>query len=119
LYVPDADKAMVQQLGPEIRRHPHFGPKGTNVNFVQVLGPNHIRVRTFERGVEGETLACGTGVSAAALISSRVHNFVSPVKVQVQGGDMLEVSFRESNGGFADVKLTGPAEFVFEGAIEI
>jgi diaminopimelate epimerase len=119
LYVPDADKAMVQQLGPEIRRHPHFGPKGTNVNFVQVLGPNHIRVRTFERGVEGETLACGTGVSAAALISSRVHNFVSPVKVQVQGGDMLEVSFRESNGGFADVKLTGPAEFVFEGTIEI
>jgi diaminopimelate epimerase len=119
LYVPDADQAMVQQLGPEIRRHPHFGPKGTNVNFVQVLGPNRIRVRTFERGVEGETLACGTGVSAAALISSRVHNFVSPVKVQVQGGDVLEVSFRESNAGFTDVKLNGPAEFVFEGTIEI
>lgn len=119
LYVPDADRAMVQQLGPEIRRHPHFGPRGTNVNFVQVLGPNHIRVRTFERGVEGETLACGTGVSAAALISSRVHQFTSPVKVQVQGGDVLEVSFRESNGGFAGVKLSGPAEFVFEGTIEI
>ena len=103
LFVPDADKAMVQQLGPEIRHHPHFSPKGTNVNFVQVLSPGHIRVRTFERGVEGETLACGTGVSAAALISSRIHKFASPVKVQVQGGDQLEVSFNETNGEFADV----------------
>ncbi|HXU77068.1 MAG TPA: diaminopimelate epimerase [Methylomirabilota bacterium] len=119
LFVPDADRAMVNQLGPEIRRHPHFGPKGTNVNFVQLLGPGHIRVRTFERGVEGETLACGTGVTAAALVSSRVHQFHSPVKVQVQGGDQLEVSFAEKNGGFADVKLSGPAEFVFEGRIEV
>jgi diaminopimelate epimerase len=117
LYVPDADEAMVAQLGPEIRRHPHFGPKGTNVNFTQVLQPNHIRVRTFERGVEGETLACGTGVTAAALISARVHRFVSPVKVQVQGGDLLEVGFEEENGGFSDVRLTGPAEFVFEGRV--
>ena len=68
------------------------------MNFVQVLGPNHIRVRTFERGVEGETLACGTGVSAAAMVSARVHDFVSPVKVQVQGGDTLEVSFKDNGG---------------------
>jgi diaminopimelate epimerase len=119
LYVPDGDRAMVMQLGPEIRRHAHFGPRGTNVNFVQVLGANHIRVRTFERGVEGETLACGTGVSAAALVSARVHGFTSPVKVQVQGGDQLEVSFRDEGGEFADVRLTGPADFVFTGRIEI
>jgi diaminopimelate epimerase len=118
-YVPDADKAMVLQLGAEIRRHAHFGPRGTNVNFVQVLGPNHIRVRTFERGVEGETLACGTGVSAAAMISARVHGFNSPVKVQVQGGDQLEVGFKETAGEFDDVRLTGPADFVFTGQIEI
>jgi len=119
LFVPDADKAMVLQLGPEIRRHPHFAPKGTNVNFVQLLGPNHVRVRTFERGVEGETLACGTGVAASALVASRVHQFQSPVKVQVQGGDQLEVSFQERNGQFDDVRLTGPAEFVFEGRISL
>ncbi|MGO8931070.1 MAG: diaminopimelate epimerase [Limisphaerales bacterium] len=119
LFVPDADRAMVQQLGPEIRRHAHFGPKGTNVNFVQRLGPNHIRVRTFERGVEGETLACGTGVTASALVAARLHGFTSPVKVQVQGGEELEVSFREDHGEFADVRLSGPAEFVFEGRIEI
>ena len=119
LFVPDADRAMVQELGPEIRRHAHFGPKGTNVNFVQVLGPSHVRVRTFERGVEGETLACGTGVTASALVASRVHRFASPVKVQVQGGEQLEVSFQESNGGFESVELTGPAEFVFEGKINL
>jgi diaminopimelate epimerase len=119
LFVQDADKAMVMQLGPEIRKHPHFSPKGTNVNFVQVLAPNRIRVRTYERGVEGETLACGTGVTAAALIAAQVHRFGSPVAVQVQGGDELEVSFQKRNGNFSDVRLTGPAEFVFEGTITL
>jgi len=119
LFVPDADLAMVQQLGREIRRHPHFAPKGTNVNFVQHLGPASIRVRTYERGVEGETLACGTGLTASALISARLLKFSSPVKVQVQGGDQLEVSFKEKDGAFSDVRLTGPADFVFEGKIKI
>lgn len=119
LFVPDADKAMVQQLGQEIRYHQHFAPKGTNVNFVQLLGPNFIRVRTYERGVEGETLACGTGVSASAMIASQIHNFTPPVRVQVQGGDTLEVSFRQENASFSDVQLTGPADFVFEGEIEV
>lgn len=119
VFVSDADKAMVQQLGAELRYHGHFAPKGTNVNFVQALGKNSIRVRTYERGVEGETLACGTGVTASALIASRVHGFSSPVKVQVQGGDILEVSFKEQGGNFSEVRLTGPAEFVFEGRVEI
>jgi diaminopimelate epimerase len=119
LFVRDADKAMVRELGPEIRRHPHFGARGTNVNFVQVLGPSRIRVRTFERGVEGETLACGTGVTASALISSRIHGFGSPVKVRVQSGEELEVSFNVANGQFTDVRLSGPAQFVFEGRIRI
>jgi diaminopimelate epimerase len=119
IFGPDADKAMVQQVGAEVRYHEHFKPKGTNVNFVQVLGPNHIRVRTYERGVEGETLACGTGVAAAALVSSRVHQFTSPVKVQVQGGDTLEVTWKDSGAAFAEVKLSGPADFVFQGTIDI
>jgi diaminopimelate epimerase len=119
LFVPDADQAMIQQLGPEIRHHSRFSPRGTNVNFVQILAPGRIRVRTFERGVEGETLACGTGVAASALISSRVHKFGSPVRVQVQGGDELEVNFVELNGSFADVRLTGAADFVFEGKVNL
>jgi diaminopimelate epimerase len=119
LFVPDADKAMVQSLGQEIRRHPHFAPRGTNVNFVQELGPGSIRVRTYERGVEGETLACGTGLTASALLSAKLLKYNSPVQVQVQGGDQLEVAFHLDNGGFSEVKLTGPADFVFDGVIEI
>lgn len=119
LFVKDADQAMVQPVGAEIRYHQHFAPKGTNVNFVQLLGPNSIRVRTYERGVENETLACGTGVTASALITSRLHKFTSPVKIQVQGGDILEVSFDENDGEFSNVKLNGPADFVFEGKIQI
>ena len=119
LFVPDTDRVIMHQLGPEIRRHPHFGPKGTNVNFAQRLGAEVIRVRTFERGVEGETLACGTGVTAAALIAARLYSFTSPVRVQVQGGEQLEVSFKDEGGEFADVRLSGPAEFIFEGRMEI
>lgn len=119
MFVPDADQAMVQKLGAEIRYHAHFAPKGTNVNFVQLLGPGSIRVRTYERGVEGETLACGTGVTASALIAARLKQIPSPVRVQVQGGDILEVSFRVENGEFTEVKLNGPADFVFEGQIAL
>ena len=119
MFVPDADRVLVEQLGPEIRRHALFGPKGTNVNFAQRLGPSHLRVRTFERGVEGETLACGTGVTATALISARLYGFPSPVKVQVRGGEELEISFKDTGGKFTDVRLSGPAQFVFEGRIEI
>jgi len=113
--VDDADAAMVDSLGCEIRHHDHFAPAGTNVNFVEILEPGHIRVRTYERGV-GETLACGTGVTAAAMISSRLHGFAPPMNVDVLGGDTLEVAF---DSDLNNVRLTGPAEFVYEGAIEI
>jgi diaminopimelate epimerase len=119
LFVPDADRAMVQNLGSEIRHHPHFAPRGTNVNFVQLLGGNTIRVRTYERGVEGETLACGTGVTASALIAAELHQLQAPVAVQVLGGELLEVNFEKSGGLFTNVTLGGPADFVYEGAIEL
>lgn len=119
IYVVDADKAMVAGVGAEVRYHAQFKPRGTNVNFVEVKGANFIHVRTYERGVEGETLACGTGVTAAALVSAKLKGFTSPVKVQVQGGDLLEVGFREENGEFTDVNLTGPADFSFTGSVEL
>lgn len=119
MYVPDADRAMVQSVGAEVRGHRHFAPRGTNVNFVQLLGRDAIRVRTYERGVEGETLACGTGVTACALISAALHGLTSPVRVQVRGGDWLEVNFEKKGGEFANVRLTGPADFVFDGRIQL
>ena len=119
VFVPDADKAMVHEQGAALRYHEHFKPRGTNVNFAQVLGPARLRVRTYERGVEGETLACGTGVTATALVASVVHAFASPVRVQVQGGDELEVSFDRTGEAFSNVRLNGPATFVFEGRIRL
>ncbi len=119
LFVDNADAAMVQPIGAEIRYHKHFAPRGTNVNFVQRLEKNSIRVRTYERGVENETLACGTGVTASALVAAQLHQFTSPVQVQVQGGDLLEVSFERVGTEFTNVRLSGPADFVFEGKIEL
>lgn len=119
VFVPDADRAMVTSLGAELRYHEHFKPRGTNVNFVQLAGAGGIRVRTYERGVEGETLACGTGVTASAIVAARLHGLTSPVRVRVQGGDELRVHFRETGDGATDVRLSGPATFVFEGRIEV
>ena len=116
LFVDDSDTAMVENLGTEIRHHDHFAPAGTNVNFVQVLEPGHIRARTYERGV-GETLACGTGVCASAMVASRLNDWPSPVKVEVLGGDTLAVAFEPDGDEFSKVQLTGPAEFVFEGTV--
>jgi diaminopimelate epimerase len=120
LFVKDTEKAMVKEEGARVRYHELFAPNGTNVNFVQLLGePNTIRVRTYERGVEGETLACGTGVTAAALTTFELHKFESPIKVQVKGGAHLEVIFDKTDSGFHNVQLKGPADFVFSGRIAL
>ncbi|HCU87283.1 MAG TPA: diaminopimelate epimerase, partial [Verrucomicrobiales bacterium] len=96
----------------------HFAPAGTNVNFVQVQSAGHIRVRTYERGV-GETLACGTGVSASAMIAARLNDWPSPISVDVLGADTLGVAFEVEGETFSNVRLTGPAVFVFEGTIAV
>ena len=88
------------------------------MNFAQRTGDSSIRVRTYERGV-GETLACGTGVSASALIKAKLDECGSPVSVRVLGGDDLAVAFERDGDAFTNVQLTGPAEFVYSGQIEI
>ncbi|HQC42271.1 MAG TPA: diaminopimelate epimerase [Verrucomicrobiota bacterium] len=118
-FVDQLASVPVQKWGASLRYHAQFSPRGTNANFVQVLNDHSIRVRTYERGVEGETLACGTGVTAAALITARVFDYPSPVTVTTQGGDQLQVGFTWACENFKDVTLTGPAEVSFTGQIEI
>ena len=119
-FVPDLVLTDVVKHGREIRRHEYFSPGGTNVNFAQVLAPGHIAIRTYERGVEDETLACGTGMVAAALVHHLLTGAESPVKVDVAGGDTLVIGFEKTGDTtFEKVTLTGPADFVFEGEIEI
>jgi len=110
----------VFQYGGEIRKHDAFAPAGTNANFAAILAPDHIAIRTFERGVEDETLACGTGMVASALVHHLLTSAPSPIKVDVEGGDTLEIGFEKSGEKtFKNVTLTGPADFVFEGEIDI
>jgi diaminopimelate epimerase len=116
LQLDDVD---VQGAGSAIRHHKMFSPKGTNVNFIEKRGPKKIAVRTYERGVEDETLACGTGIVASALIFATTENTKGPITVIAQGGDELQVGFEKIDNRFRDVTLTGPAEFVFEGTVEI
>jgi diaminopimelate epimerase len=119
-FVDDLENLDVVKHGATIRYHERFSPKGTNANFAKVLAPDHIALRTYERGVEGETLACGTGMCAAALIHSLLTGASSPVKVDVAGGDTLEIGFEKTGENtFTNVTLTGPADFVFEGDIEV
>ena len=113
-FSQDADAEMVGPVGAEVRYHKDFAPRGTNVDWVQLLGGTAIRVRTYERGVEAETLACGTGVVASAIVAHLVHNVAKPVNVTVQSGRHLQVDFTPASATFRDVFLTGPAEFVFE-----
>jgi diaminopimelate epimerase len=117
--VDDLEKAEVRRLGAAVRRHELFAPKGTNANFLQERGPRQIAIRTYERGVEGETLACGTGVVASALIFSAVKNVEGPIDVLVRGGNELQVGFEKAGSEFKNVTLTGPADFVFDGTIDI
>jgi diaminopimelate epimerase len=119
IFVDDLEKIDVRTLGSLLRHHPRFAPKGTNVNFIQITGPAAIAIRTYERGVEDETLACGTGVVAAALILHEKHAASSPVSVTVRGGDILQVSFEKHAASYRSVTLTGPADFVFDGQIGI
>jgi diaminopimelate epimerase len=118
IYVPDAEQAEVVAHGRAIRRSTIF-PRGTNVNFVQVTDSAKLIVRTYERGVEDETLACGTGVVAAALLTNRVHRLALPLCVKVRGGDVLTVDARAEGDAFREVTLTGPATEVFSGEIRV
>jgi diaminopimelate epimerase len=117
--VHDIDAVDVRKFGKLIRYDPLFAPKGTNANFVERRGDRSIAIRTYERGVEDETLACGTGVVASALVFAATEPTASPVTVRVRGGNDLQVGFDKTADGFRNVTLTGPADFVFEGTIEV
>jgi diaminopimelate epimerase len=109
----------VRKRGEALRRHAKFSPVGANVNFIEKRGPKKISIRTYERGVEDETLACGTGVVASALIFAATEKVDGPIGVTVRSGSELAVDFKRAGDQFTNVTLTGPAEFAFEGTIEI
>ena len=120
-FVTDLKNYPVVEDGRKIRYSDGYKPGGTNANFVELNGSNSIYVRTYERGVENETLSCGTGVTAAALVAS-LKGYSSPVAVKVPGGE-LSVEFKAKHIGqtvsFHEIFLIGPAKMVFQGTLEL
>lgn len=114
-FVDDLDSYDVRGYGPLIRYHEVYQPEGTNANFVRVIDRNTLRIRTYERGVEDETLACGTGAVASALISSWKGRVESPVDVQVKSGETLTIYFEKTDNGFEKVYLEGGTSVVYQG----
>ncbi len=105
--------------GRAIRRHSQFAPRGANANFISIRFDNSISIRTYERGVEDETLACGTGSTAGALVAAALKSFTSPVKVHTHGGEVLEIFFSRDGMNFHDVYLKGPVSTSFEGRVTV
>ncbi len=115
IVVDEINNAPVIKWGRAIRHHELFMPAGTNVNFAQVTGPNQLHVRTYERGVEDETMACGTGAVASAIIASLTAQVSSPASVTTTGGETLIIHFStDAANNFCEVFLEGPAHFVYE-----
>ncbi len=116
LKLQDVD---IESLGREVRYHKRFLPRGTNVNLVEPMSENTIRIRTYERGVEAETLACGTGSIAAALIAHQLYGMKSPVNVEPKSGVRLAVAFEWSDDKYKSIRLTGPAVTTFIGEVDL
>jgi len=119
IFVDGWDRVDVKKIGRKIRYHEAFMPAGTNVNFVSKKADNIYHVRTYERGVEDETFACGTGAVASALIASLLDDAASPVEIMTSGGDTLTILF--DKGGDAKkldkVFLRGPANLIYKGEL--
>ncbi len=115
--VADLEVAPITQWGRAVRFHPLFAPAGTNVNFIHVEGPQDLSIRTYERGVEDETLACGTGSVASALLAARLGQVQSPVTVHTRGGEALIIYFTPQGEDFSEVYLEGDALVAYQGEL--
>ena len=109
----DIEKVDVFGVGREIRRHEAYAPAGTNVNFICQQGPGKLAIRTYERGVEDETLACGTGSIASALICAIKLGWTSPINLVTRSQESLTIHFAQNSGIFDDVYLEGDARIIY------
>ncbi len=112
IFVDDIEKISVKKYGPLIRYHKFFAPSGTNVDWLQVIDSHHGKVRTYERGVEDETLACGTGIVASVISGAIFGKFESPVEIEARSGEKLKVSFTKD---FSKIFFEGGTKLVFQG----
>ena len=118
IVAQDLASLAITKRGARIRYHQEFAPAGTNVNFIEVINEQRLSVRTYERGVEGETLACGTGSVAAALLVSEYGLVKSPTEVITRAGESLTIYYKKEGQAFKEVFLEGGAVIVYKGVLE-
>jgi len=116
-FVDNLDKIDIKDIGSHIRNHGEFSPEGTNADFVKIVDKKNLMIRTYERGVEDETLACGTGAVASAIIAAEAEKMSSPITVQTRGGEKLKVYFDIIEGQFKNIYLEGAASLVYDGVL--
>lgn len=117
-FVDDIETIDLATFGPFMRHHSLFNPHGTNVNLAQILSPFLLKVRTYERGVEAETLACGTGAAAVALAAHYLYQQNSPISVETRLKERLTISFKnDTQGNVSEVNMAGPAFCSFQGTV--
>ena len=114
LFVEDLEKLDIVRMGRAIRYHSNFAPSGTNANFVRLEKGSQLSIRTYERGVEDETLACGTGAVAAALVAASKGLVKSPVSIQTRGGEVLTVYFEIDGKEIKKVFFEGDVHIIYE-----
>jgi len=118
VFTEDLEKIDLMQIGRKLRFHPKLAPEGANVDFAKILPSKEIRMRTYERGVEGETLMCGTGAAAVAFAAFQIYRLSSPIKIQAPQNEHLEFIVTPIQKGEHEIEMTGPAAIVFTGEIE-
>ncbi len=116
-FAEDLEKIDLNRQGRATRYHALFAPDGTNANFVTVIDRHQIKIRTYERGVEDETLACGTGSVAAAVIAAALRKTASPISVETRSGITLGVDFKQNASTFSEVYLEGDARIIYKGEL--
>ena len=116
IFVEQLQDHSWMELAPHIRYHSYFGKAGTNVNFAK-LERDTLRLRTYERGVEGETLACGTGATAVALAAAKIYGLSSPVTIYPASGEALQIGFTYEDSQFSRVLMRGPALHIYKGEL--
>lgn len=119
LFDDHIEEIDVNELGSKIRHHPLFAPKGANVNFATLKQGAFIELRTFERGVEAETLACGTGSAAVAIAASAKWGATNPITVKTRSGECLEFNLKQGPKGISQILMKGPANQIYSGIVDI
>lgn len=117
IFSPEIKDLDLKEKAPKIRFHECFLPKGTNVNFASVTGKNSLTIRTYERGVENETLGCGTGVTATALAAAYLYKLELPIQVKTKSEELLNINCTINDSTIKNVTMTGKADFVYRGQL--